>query len=471
MPTFDDGKSEWRGEIAYPPDYKGCEPPDGGIVLKDITHQQYHFARDVRVIGFWITYDKIEKTGSTEDKRFYVIDRSNFTFQCIEKLSASDLDLKKQDATTPPDTLKYFLSSLMAFNFYPFIYAIRAIYRSKDSFFPPNCDMGKLTINQSYLFSAYSSSPAHEPTGGLTAARFSPQINTLFQKNPKLDRSVYPQFEVKSIRFDFRFHLALDTFVDTPAVPTGPIATPQNFAGVFRDQEAFPKIPGRAAHTIFEATEKPLIFEIAAKGFLHTNNKLTDKIRAWDNVHWWGARWISHWRPLGANAKELIHISAPGAFFAVHFHWRWGGVARDTYPGLTPKYGSDPQFKGVPGTSGILIDPHVPDQDLQFAIAKYDAATDPEKASLPSLSNPDFLKLFPGTPKDISKGDNIVLWVGAGFNRGANKPLLNGTQLVHGFFFGHNPEPGFFSAVGSTSAEYFPTDEKTIRASPVWERY
>ena len=474
MPTFDDGQNEWRGEIAVPAGHQGCEPPDGGLVLQNITHQQYHFARDVRTIGFWITYIKTEKTGSKEESKFYILDRNNFDFQCIEKLAAADLDLKKQDFKQPADTTEYFLSTLRSFSYFPFTYAIRAIYKSKKTFFPANCEMGSLTINQSYLFTAYSSVPGHEPTGGLSAARFFPQINTRFLRNVQFNKSVYPQYEVKSIRFDTRLHITLDTFVDTPAVPTTAITTPKNFAGTFRDLEAIATVPGRAAQTIFEAAEKPLLFEMAAKGFMHGTNQLTEKIKAWDNVHWWGARWKTKSHVIGPDTKELLHISAPGAFFAVHFHWRWGGAARDTHA-LLPNtaYRTSPQFKGNITDSGPLMDPGIPDQDLQFAVAQYDAATDPEKVALTSLSKADFPTLFTSKtkPTDISAGDNLVMWLGASFNRSQPGDVLSGTQLVHGFFFAHNPEPGFFSKVGSTSAVYFPNDEKSIRAAPAWERY
>ena len=136
-------------------------------------------------------------------------DRSHFVFQCIQRLSAAALDLNRKDSTKPPDTLQYFISTLVAFSFYPFVYGIRGIYVSKEGLFPPNCDMGKLTINQSYLFTAFASSPPHEPTGGLTAARFLPQINTAFEKNSGYKSNVFPRYEVKAIRFDYRIHLVL----------------------------------------------------------------------------------------------------------------------------------------------------------------------------------------------------------------------------------------------------------------------
>jgi hypothetical protein len=478
MATFDDGQSEWRGEIAFPAGYQGCEPPDGGIVLKDITHQQYHFARDVRVVGFWITYVKTDKVGgaiqSKPESRFYTLERASFDFQCVEKLAGADLDLKKQDFTKPADTKEYFLSTLRHFSHFPFTYAIRAIYKSKATFFPANCDMRSLTINQSYLFTAYSALPAHEPTGGLTAARFFPQVNTQFFASVTFNASVYPQYEVKSIRFDTRMHLTLDTFVDTPAVPTKPITAPDNFAGTFKDRETIANVPGRAAQTIFEATEKPLIYEIAAKGFLHSTNKLTDKT-TWDNIHWWGARWETEKHLIGPPTQSRLHVSAPGAFFAVHFHWRWGGAARDTHR-LLPNtaHRTAPQFKGTITDSSPLIDPGIPDQDLQFAVTSYDTASDPDKAPAKNLSTEDFPKFFTSkTATDISNGGNLVLWVGTTFNRTGGS-ALSGTHLVHGFFFAHNPEPGFVSKSGSKSAEYFPTDEKAIRAlsgATRWERY
>jgi hypothetical protein len=62
----------------------------------------------------------------------------------------------------------------------------------------------------------------------------------------------------------------------------------------------------------------------------------------WDNIHWWGAR------PGGSI------ISAPGAFHALHMHWRWGSLA--WLPDALPRLGRvlrpapkehEPQFQGV----------------------------------------------------------------------------------------------------------------------------
>jgi hypothetical protein len=213
---------------------------------------------------------------------------------------------------------------------------------------------------------------------------------------------------------------------------------------------------------------------MAAKGYLHGSNQLSEKLKAWDNIHWWGARWETKSHLMGPDTQELIHISAPGGFFAVHFHWRWGGAARDTHA-LIPNtaHRGAPQFKGTPSDSSPLMDPGIPDQDLQFAVVAYDPATDPDKAALASLSKADFPTLFTSKPKpaDVSKGDNLVMWLGATFNRSKPGDVLSGTQLVHGFFFAHNAEPGFFSKAGGKGTAYFPNDEKAIRAAPAWERY
>ena len=85
----------------------------------------------------------------------------------------------------------------------------------------------------------------------------------------------------------------------------------------------FPACQGGRAYYL-RGNRETTYFQMAAKGFSHSNNKLSDTEKAWDNIHWWGARWETGNNPI--NPLKLTHISAPVVFFAVHFHWRWAGL-------------------------------------------------------------------------------------------------------------------------------------------------
>src|SRR5215471_12559145 len=58
----------------------GGKPPSGGIVLQNITHDSHNFAKDVRLIGFWIETERVNISGqvTSTTKKFYVLDSGAF---------------------------------------------------------------------------------------------------------------------------------------------------------------------------------------------------------------------------------------------------------------------------------------------------------------------------------------------------------------------------------------------------------
>lgn len=472
MLSFNDSYQEWAGDIYFSGEPSGCEPGEGGLILKNLRHQNYNFARDVRILGMWIEFETTESAGITKtERKFYAINTINFTFNCIEQWKESDLN--PPSVPSPNADRQTFLDILKKFNYYRYIFGIRSKYISKPGMLPSNCDIGEVIIDHGILFSKYSNSPSHEPTGNLQAARFYPTVTTKFNVNAQYSAVKFPSYKVKKVRVDHRIHLSLDSLTgDKPSPATSFPSSANNYAGVFKDRESFSKsgaIYGGAAKAVFEAVEKPLLFEIAAKGYENSNHINQSNVKLWDNIHWWGQRFDGG----TATKKADKHISTPGGFFAAHFHWRWGKAARDQAQ-------KDAQYTGSPGNDYLLIDPSISPQTLTFAVVKNIANLNPDTKGIKpeDLSKEDFASLFKSAggsaPTDISGGENIVVFLSIEISPNPNSAAGNtfsGTQLLQGIFFAHNQEPGFFSKAGTKSSLYFPNSEKDIRTKPAWERY
>ena len=54
----DNPETGWTFEC---PTNSSGEPPEGGLVVQKVRHQGYNFAKDVRVTGFWLSYDTVKK--------------------------------------------------------------------------------------------------------------------------------------------------------------------------------------------------------------------------------------------------------------------------------------------------------------------------------------------------------------------------------------------------------------------------
>lgn len=206
--------------------------------------------------------------------------------------------------------------------------------------------------------------------------------------------------------------------------------------------------------------------------------------KTWDNIHWWGGY------------KDTHIPSAPGAFHALHLHWRWGGAVKGGMLPPTPDYGKEPQFvdSGIPlaiqkdkrylNFLGPLVHPDCWIQSVRFAIVKHkenDNTTTKEFRD-------KFASKF-NNPALIKDGKDIMLWYSVELNKelilpaytteDISRPIgntrvtvpekklsssLNGTVFIHGLYFAHEKEPTLdprhiidsYFLIGSRKEEYFP---------------
>ncbi|HYI93279.1 MAG TPA: hypothetical protein VEX68_07030 [Bryobacteraceae bacterium] len=194
----------------------------------------------------------------------------------------------------------------------------------------------------------------------------------------------------------------------------------------------------------FVAAEKPVLYEII--GTYVKEGKVTD---TWDNLHWWGTQEIP---------------SAPGAFHAVHSHYRWTQL--NTYPtadeaelldvanalaGTRQKlhYGA-PQLRSLvkkfagSNLSGPLIDPDIPNQTIALALALNDGELDRKLKA----SDEPFEKVSTAAQeiatvsRSGNSGKDIVYWLSCEAVR-AQKDVFQGTLLINGFYFAHDEEKPF----------------------------
>lgn len=201
------------------------------------------------------------------------------------------------------------------------------------------------------------------------------------------------------------------------------------------------KLVGKVMSIVgFDGAEKPVLYELVGRYVV--KGQVTD---TWDNMHWWGTEEIP---------------SAPGAFHAVHSHFRWTQL--NTYPtpeetqvleGVNALLGGAPLHLGTPQLrsmvkkfaenqlSGPLIDPTIPDQTILFAIARSGGELD--KALKESKEPFDTITVKPKLIAEVSElgnsGADIVYWVSCEARR-AGEEVFRGTLLVNGFYFAHDEE-------------------------------
>lgn len=509
--TISDAMTGW--DYSYLTDGAGRMPPPGGLVVQDVSHGGHGFARDIRLIGFWIELETVAPDGTVTAgvKSFHTLAAPDFTVGGIRILTpqapgapttpAALGDLKLVD--TALDFASYYKTNgnYIASGLAATYTALTLLAKAT------NPEMIGLVIDQVFIFGPYGVHH-HEPSGALQAARHHPMLKYAFQANPNLDKSK-ARTRVKSIRFDYRLHLKLDRHHDL--AENAKLAQLGNQAGLFADSDTglgtfIDAVTGTIWHLSpsqglsggsFVGAEKPLVFEVTAPclalGFPAylvppPPGGAVVGVRCWDNLHWWGAR----------GAGNPI-ISAPGAFHAAHLHWRWGAAAAVT------SVNSDPTFNpkvyppgvaarpGVSGTWGPLVDPRIWMQTIRVAVVKNDTKLDPNTGvALSALSRTDWKTLFDGglrvAPDDISAGADIVLWFSAevagrvtvpGYRAGTFLPndvaaktyeaAAAGTIFLHGLFFAHNPEQTALK-VGSTAPQYTPNSEAVIRKARSWFR-
>jgi hypothetical protein len=305
-------------------------------------------------------------------------------------------------------------------------------------------DTPRLTLVQRYVFTPWSSTPSHEPSGLLRATRIYPLVDFSFEPTAETGKSI------SYIRVDWRLKLS--------------VGGQSNEAGVFKDRDKFPSLSNiLSIEGFFKDVEKPLLAEMIGQGI--DTPDVPDSEAPWDNIHVWRAG---------------FDVPTPGVAYAAHMHWRWGATAANpqkvgvpVYAVPTPTIGlpfphvpSDltaqqgvvevskggAQFTGLGRAGGPLIDYRVPRQRLRFAITDRNGPDEPSWN--PANASAQFFDdLFlqagsrggavgsPGHPKAIGKdGGKITVWVSiecASEGEATVGEDGKGTLFVHGIFFAH----------------------------------
>jgi hypothetical protein len=188
-----------------------------------------------------------------------------------------------------------------------------------------------------------------------------------------------------------------------------------------------------------------------------------ERIIAWDNIHWWGAG-----KSVGKKTQS-IHATAPGAFHALHIHWRWGEVLQTKDSDAMLEYEGEPQFVGE-SQGGVLTDPNIQNQTVKFAIVKNESLP---KGPFSEHSTEDFESFFRSLNSDPKKidtrpygGDDLILYYSSEIfvenERGSTNELV-GNIFSHGIFFAHQDEPYFLSNDGLLTAGFTGDEDELFR--------
>jgi hypothetical protein len=415
--------------------------PHGGVVMRNVYHGGFRLAYDFGVAGLWV-FPGPKARDNKHAPKYLVLGPPDFIqldALCNIMRPSQDFDVLRRGGPGEPSDG---LSAVSGMNVFNSSVKGELVVRWRSNYALFGKESGYLFVTQRFILTDYDAQPAHEPSGGLPAARLHP-ITEIHYEHPK-------KGYVESFRIDYRIYANLDSwwyerFVERPATPwldTGGHLTAgretssgkiDNSAGLFRDDDiAAPIYSGlTAADIVFAAAEKPLKYEIIADG-------ITDEfgVTPWDNVHWWGV-----------NVKKgSVAPSAPGAFHALHMHWRWSWALQE---GLfwVPKHAGESQFKGQ-GLFGTLVDPRIDKQKLKFAVVLNEGLPDDVHAHSSEVFE-DFFKTHRGkVPEDIQKGGDLVLYYSVevpAVDRSStpeynNWDILQGEVFVHGMFFAHEPE-------------------------------
>jgi hypothetical protein len=194
----------------------------------------------------------------------------------------------------------------------------------------------------------------------------------------------------------------------------------------------------------FDAVEKPVLYELI--GTYVNEGEVTD---TWDNLHWWGT-------------EEAP--SAPGAFHAVHSHYRWSQL--NTYPTAdqvqllevsnailgskeklslgTSQLRSLVEKFAANGLSGPLIDPKIPNQTISLALALNGGDLDKKLkiSDQPFEGLNDTANSIATVSESGNSGRDIVCWLSCKAVR-TGTDVFKGTLLVNGFYFAHDEEKPF----------------------------
>jgi hypothetical protein len=414
----------------------------GGLVLKAVKHDGFRLAEDIRVTRVWVDTD-LNSSSSSPNLRNFV-------------LNSSELPAIREPRLILSSELQ---SPSRFFDMYRNMFGLEVLYASAEPYLKGTSNECDITVKQQYLFGDYGKDPPHEPGAVLDATRLFPLLSFSF---PRVVDTLKPF--PRYFRADYRLNIDLDN-IDEEALRRGaPLSTPtvDNKAGIFRDHEDLPGLFGigvtvarglldvRTLDQLFAAFEKPLKFEIASYGLVadvvHRRPLFPNPRHTWDNIHIWPSMRDAS-KPFASEA-----ISTPGAFHALHCHWRWGAVAGDPEArgNLLPAAGNrsftgfNQRLVGASRAGGSLVDTRVPEQNLQFAVTKNDAV---EWTKERNPSEPDFRSLFTDRrrkPDLIERGGDLVLWMCweafRGDGRYVNSDPWEGTLFVNGIYFAHNKD-------------------------------
>jgi hypothetical protein len=479
------------------------KPGDWGLVLQNVRHAGHNFAKDIRNVGLWISIDHVDKYKNVVGNKnfFRTLSASNY----LQPSSARILNPKRSSRPDTQGAFDYLKQGDAGLRFSEYFqgsggnyvaFGITVAYDAPTLFKQmsiDNCEYAGISIEQTFLFSHYSDTPPHEPSGNLSAARCHPLIRYKLIENKDF-KIREDGARISAIRFDYRLHLYVDPHYANVEVPR----LDANQAALFADTDiGVARALGRLATEYFSsrplipresfyAVEKPLVLEVTAPGLVKgvadgrkvvaKNPPPEEQVVCWDNVHWWGAR-----------APGLPMISSPGAFHAAHIHWRWGEVTHAAK--YAPGFSWRRFFPGQP-----LLDPDIATQTIRVAVTENRKELDPERNRPQKLSTMAWKDLFHNynnspPPKLIQNGGDIVLWYSSEVfsqvtvegERVQGVPLPvrtvtaapGGTVFLHGIFFAHDDEKEG-PAVGSRDPLYWNggtnTDASEIAQKKEWFR-
>lgn len=461
-------------------------PAASGLAVRKIRHDGHNMAEDIRLIGMWLTLEHIPFDGSSNRTEMKFVEVTQASFQVSAVRTVSPTGPKSGTRSGISGTFDYLKNGLAGLSFADYFddgtnysaYGIVCNFNGPELFKKlgfDNCEQAGISIEQTFLFSRYANDPPHEPSGGLTAARCHPMVSFKLFPNPNFE-AVRNYTRIISLRFDYRAQFYVDTNLRDRSEQSGLWDAQQ--AGLFADTDigtarTFLRgvkivLPGggslskHISKQAFYAVEKPLVQEVVAPGLIDGRpaGDLPDHtdVVCWDNIHWWGAR-----------SPGRYMISTPGAFHAVHLHWRWGEFLRS----LVGRAGASAWRRFAPGDA--LIDPRIRKQDLMIAIARYNVRKDPVRVPLNNLSTEVWSDLFhkknTPVPEVVEQGSDLVLWYSARVNQDLKQTWSEGAVFIHGIFFAHNAEPyGLSISVGSRLPLYWDRDSDDIKISKAWFR-
>jgi hypothetical protein len=466
---------------------------EGGLALGNVMHDGFHLAKDIRVVRVWVNAEDPDPA----QRRSLRLGKTDF-----ELLTTDQTYLRYRSFNAPPPFDIYKKEGARG------PAGMQAVYRTRAKLFgqpgdpdDKDPDDDYLTIEQSYIFTKYGTNPSHEPLGILPAAHFFPLI-----------KFSYGGKKVRTIRFDYRFHVSLDILLGQdsaldPHLDPGVLKKEKAegldvkeivkqltrlrpmLAGIFRDEDKLP--PLTKPEELFFAVEKPVLREVVGYGLKRglSGKKVSEKdevtdagevkvgyeiapgdASTWDNIHMWSNRRL----PEGYVKRQA---STPGAFHAFHCHWRWPYFAEV----ITTVFLKEKQFRGLPMKghfSGPLLDPRIPKQTIQLAITlakppktqgptdRWDADACPSERVFEEL----FITPESPSPRYIGLGEELLTWLSISAESSAaaraGKKKFEGTLFTHGLFFAHNPEPYLSPSAATVGQEL----QQPKYAKPTWRR-